>query len=389
MQADPSAEVEPIPDAVPAEPVRVHLHMPVNVRSVSQALVALLVSVYMLRWASAVFIPLLLGVMCSYTLSPVVDRLQRWRVPRSIGTATLLVAVLGGLGLIVYSLNDEATALVESLPDAAQKVRESLRAPGGASESPIQKVQRAASRLEEAAEASGSAAPPASKGVTRVQIERPHFNIKDYLWSGTLGVVGFIGQAMVVLFITYFLIASGDSFRRKMVKIAGPTFSKKRITIQLLDEITGQIQRYLMVQVLTSALVGVATWLAFALIGLEHAAVWGVAAAVLNLVPYLGSIVISGAVALVGFLQFGTLSMALLLSGVSLVIHTLSGNLLTPWLTSRASRMNPVAIFVGVLAWGWLWGIWGLLLGAPLLMILKAVCDRVDDLKPIGELLGA
>ncbi len=389
MHADPSSEVEPIQDAVPAEPVGVHLNKPVDVRSVSQALLAFLVSVYMLHWASAVFIPLLLGVMCSYTLSPAVERLQRWRVPRSIGTAVLLVAVLGGLGLIVYSLNDEATALVESLPDAAQKVQESLRAPRGASESSIQKVQRAASKLEEAAEASGSAAPPASKGVTRVQIERPHFNIKDYLWSGTLGVVGFLGQAMVVLFITYFLIASGDSFRRKMVKIAGPTFSKKKITIQLLDEITEQIQRYLMVQVLTSVLVGVATCLAFVWIGLEHAAVWGVAAAVLNLVPYLGSIVISGAVALVGFLQFGTLSMALLLSGVSLVIHTLSGNLLTPWLTSRASRMNPVAIFVGVLAWGWLWGIWGLLLGAPLLMIVKAVCDRVDDLKPIGELLGA
>ncbi len=389
MQDDFSTKVEPLHDATPAEPVRVHLHMPVDVRSVSLALLALLVSVYMLHWASAVFIPLLLGVMCSYTLSPVVDRLQRWHVPRSIGTAALLIAVLGGLGLMVSSLNDEATALIESLPDAAQKVRESLRMSGGVTESPIQKVQRAAARLEQAAEESGSAAPPASKGVTRVQIERPHFNIKDYLWSGTLGIVGFVGQAMVVLFITYFLISSGDSFRRKMVKIAGPTFSKKKITIQLLDEITGQIQRYLLVQVLTSVLVGVATWLAFAWIGLEHAAVWGVAAAVLNLVPYLGSIVISGAAALMGFLQFGTLGMALLIGGMSLVIHTLSGNLLTPWLTSRASRMNPVVIFVGVLAWGWLWGIWGLLLGAPLLMVVKAVCDRVEDLRPIGELLGA
>jgi predicted PurR-regulated permease PerM len=388
MQVDSPAEFRPIPDAA-AEPVHVHLHAPIDVRSVSLALLVLLASVYMLHWASAVFIPLLLGVMCSYTLSPAVDRMQRWHVPRPIGTAALLFVVLGGLGSLVYSLNDEATALVESLPDAAQKVRGSLRVAGGASHSPIQKVQRAAAELEQAAEESGLAAQPASKGVTRVQIERPHFNIKDYLWSGTLGVVGLVGQSLVVLFVTYFLIASGDSFRRKMVKIAGPTFSKKKITIQLLDEITGQIQRYLLVQVLTSVLVGVATWLAFAWIGLEHAAVWGVAAAVLNLVPYLGSIVISGAAALMGFLQFGTLGMALLIGGMSLVIHTLSGNLLTPWLTSRASRMNPVVIFVGVLAWGWLWGIWGLLLGAPLLMVVKAVCDRVEDFRPIGELLGA
>ncbi len=388
MQDDPSAAVEPAADSAPAEPVRVHLHMPINVRSVSLAVIAFLASVYTLHWASAVFIPLLLGLMSSYALSPVVDRLQRWHVPRSIGAAVLLVAVLGALGSATYSLSDDASTLVESLPDAAQQLRESMRTTRGTPEGPIQKVQRAAAKLEQAAEESGSAAPMASKGVTRVQIERPHFNIKDYLWSGTLGVAGFAGQAMVVFFIAYFLMASGDSFRRKMVKIAGPTFSKKKITLQLLDEITEQIQRYLLVQIFTSILVGVATWLVFMWIGLEHAAVWGAAAAVLNLVPYLGSIALSGAAALVGFLQFGTFGMALLIGGASLVIHTLSGNLLTPWLTGRASRMNPVAIFAGVLAWGWLWGIWGLLLGAPLLMVVKAVCDRIDDLKPVGELLG-
>lgn len=389
LRPDQLAGAGPVDRDALEEPSRVHLHTPIDVRSVSQALVALLISIYMLHWASAVFIPLLLGVMCSYTLSPAVDALQRWRIPRSIGAAVLLTAVLGSLGGMAYSLNDEATALLESLPDAAQKVRESVRTTSVGPEGAIQKVQRAATKLEIAAEESGAPAPPASRGVTRVQIEKPHFNIKDYLWSGTLGVVGFAGQAMVVFFISYFLIASGDSFRRKMVRIAGPTFSKKKITLQLLDEITAQIQRYLMVQLLTSALVGLSTWLVLALLGLEHAAVWGVAAAVLNLVPYLGSIVISGAAAVVGFVQFGTLEMALLIGGASVVIHTLSGNLLTPWLTSRASRMNPVAIFAGVLAWGWLWGIWGLLLGAPLLIVVKAICDRVDDFKPIGELLSA
>ncbi len=117
---------------------------------------ALLISVYMLHWAAAVFVPLLLGVMYSCTLSPAVDQLQRWHVPRSIGAAALLIGVLGGLGLIVYSLNDEATALIESLPDAAQKFRESMRVSGNAKENPIQKVRRAAAKLEAAAEASGS-----------------------------------------------------------------------------------------------------------------------------------------------------------------------------------------------------------------------------------------
>ena len=387
-----------MPDAVPAPPPvsdsgalppdRLHLDMPVDVRSAALALIALAATLHTLHWASAVFIPLLLGLLFSYALTPLVDRLQRWRLPRSLAAALALLAVLGGLGSMAWSLSDDASALVASLPEAADKVRDTLRNQRGAPEGPIDKVQRAAARLEQAAEESAVPAATTSKGVTRVQIEKPHFNIKDYLWSGTLGLVGLLGQTLVVCFLTYFLLASGDRFRRKMVRIAGPTLSQKKVTLQVLDEITGQIHRYLMVQVVTSIGVGLATWLALLVIGLERAAVWGVVAAVLNLVPYLGSMVVAGGLGLVAFVQFGTPQMALLTSGASLVIHTISGNLVTPWLTSKASQLSPLAVFVGALAWGWLWGIWGLLLGVPLLMVAKAVCDRVDDLKPIGEWLG-
>ena len=386
---EPTEPMAPVGDG-PSEPdtARVHLHMPIDVRSVSLAVIAALASVYALHWAAAVFIPLLLGLLLSYSMSPLVDRLQRWHVPRALGAGVLLLAVLGGLGATAWSMADDAAALVESLPSAAQKLGQAVRGARNAPESAMQKVQRAATQLEQAAEESGSAAPVVSRGVTRVQIERGHFNIKEYLWSGTLGLVAFAGQTMLVVLIGFFLMASGNQFRLKMVRIAGPTFSKKKITLQALDEVTGQIHRYLMVQLVTSLGVGVVTWLVLLWLGLERAAVWGVAAAVLNLVPYLGSIVITGGLALVGLLQFGTPGMALLTGGVSMAIHLVSGQLVTPWLTSRASRLNPVAVFVGMLAWGWLWGLWGLLLGVPLLMVVKTVCDRVDDLKPVGELLG-
>jgi predicted PurR-regulated permease PerM len=370
-----------------AAPTQLPLRTPIDVRSASVALLAALASVYTLRWASAVFIPLLLGLMLSYALSPLVDRLQRWRVPRVLAAAALLLSLLGGLGFGAYALADDATALLASLPDAAQKLGDALKPTRGAPESPMQKVQRAAAQLEQAAQDSGPA-PAAAKGVTRVQIERPHFKLTDYLLSGTLGLAGAASQTLVVGCISFFLMCSGNSFRRKMVRIAGPAFSQKKITLQVLDEITGQIHRYLMVQLATSVGVGIVTWLALLWIGLDRAAVWGVAAGVLNLVPYLGAIVVTGGLALVGFVQFGSPGPALLVGGVSLLIHTVSGQLLTPWLTSRASSINPVVIFVGVLAWGWLWGLWGLLLGVPLLMVVKAVCDRVEDLKAIGELLG-
>ncbi len=196
------------------------------------------------------------------------------------------------------------------------------------------------------------------------------------------------GQLTLVAFLTFFALCSGNTFRRKLVKITGSSLQKKKITVHVLDDITGHIERYLLVQILTSALVGVATGLTFWIIGMENAAVWGILAAVTNLIPYVGSIIVMGASALMAFLQFSTIEMALLVGGSSLLIHTLIGNLLTPWLTSRSSRMNPVAVFVGVIFWGWLWGVWGLLLGIPIMMVVKSICDRVEDLQPIGELLG-
>jgi predicted PurR-regulated permease PerM len=383
MTSTPSPLLSTHDDAATPPPT---LHNPVDLRSTSLALIAVLATLAVLRWASDVFIPVLIGVMLSYALSPIVDQLARWRVPRALSATLLIASLVGGIGFTAYSLADDANALIESLPDAAQKLRQSMRS-HARSANPIDKVQKAAAQIEQAAAETGGAA-PSMRGVTKVVIEKPRFNIRDYLWTGTLGLVTLLGQATVVLFLTLFILASGDTFRRKMVKLAGPTFAQKKITVQALDEITLQIERYLLVQVATSVLVGLATWLAFLWLGVNHAAVWGVVAGVLNLVPYIGAVAVTGGAALVGFLQFGTMEMALAIAGVSLVIQSIEGYLLTPWLTSRASRMSPVVVFVGVLGWGWLWGAWGLILGVPILMAVKSVCDRIDDLKPIGELLG-
>ncbi len=376
---EPEAESEP-------EPHRVLLHMPVDIRSMSLVVLAILASLFVLHWAKAVLIPVMLGILFSYALSPIVNWMERKHIPRWLSAAVLLFGILGGTSATVWSLRDEATRLVQSLPEAAQKLAGVLRTRSGAAPSSLESVQKAATQIEQAARGDTQVN---ARGVTRVVIEPARFDIKSYLWSGGIGLAALIGQTMVVIFLTYFLMLSGDTFRRKMLKLAGPNLSDKKLTLQALHEVADQIQRYLQVQVLTSVVVGVLTWLALMAFGLDNAAVWGIAAGVLNLIPYVGSVIIAGASAMVAFLQFGSLDMALLIGGASLVIHALTGNLLTPWLTSRASRMSPVAVFVGMLAWGWLWGVWGLLLGIPILMMVKAVCDRVDDLKPIGEFLGS
>ncbi len=366
-----------------APPAREKLEL----RSTALLVLAVLASLFALRWASAVVVPVLVAVLFSYGLSPIVDWAQRHHVPRALSAAMLVLGLLGGIGATLFWLSDDANKLVEQLPAAAQKLRDSMRPTAGGSGNPLDTVQKAATQLEQAAEES-TRATPTSRGVQRVQVVQPKFNIKDHLWVGTLGLLGMLAQTGIMALITFFLMQSGDQFRRKLVKLAGPTLSQRRITLQALNEIHDQIQRYMLVQLFTSCMVGVATWLSFMAIGMEQAAVWGIAAGLLDLVPYFGSVAMTSASSLVAFLQFGSLETAALVGGISLLIHIVEAFVVTPWLTSRANKMNPVAVFVGVLGWGWLWGVWGLLLAVPMLVTIKAVCDRVEDFKPVGELLG-
>ena len=382
-----------VPGAVAApatptdEPIPL-LHVPGSLRSGALLVIAVLISLAALRYAAVVIVPLVLGVLLSYALTPVVNLLVKLRLPRALAAALLIAGIVGGMGNVAYSLKDDAVALIETLPEVAQKLRRALdlQARQG-SIGTIDKVQKVASELERAAQ-EGNGDPEPDRDVARVQIEKPKFNVMNYLLPGTLTLVAVVGEAIVVLFVAFFLLAAGNNFRRKMVKLAGPTLTEKKLTVHALDEIGAQIQRYLSVQIFTSALVGIATWLAFEWVGMDHAAVWGVLAFVLNFIPYLGSVIASGAAMLFGFAQFGSIEMAVLIGGISLGINSVEGYMLSPWLTSRASRMNPVAVFAGVLAWGWLWGIWGLFLGVPILMVIKVVCDRVDEFKALGELLG-
>jgi predicted PurR-regulated permease PerM len=363
------------------------IESPVNIRSVSLTVLAVVAAVFTLQQGRDFFIPLVLSGLVSYALDPPVNWLIRVRIPRAIAAGIVLLVVLGVAGAGLYSLRDEATAVVTQVPEAAQKLRQSLLRERRAGTGPIQQVQEAATELESTATAAAEPS-PAPRGVMRVQIEEPPIRVRDYLWWGSAGVVALAGQLVAVLFLVYFLLASGDLFKRKLVRITGPTFTRKKITVQILDEINLQIERFLGIQLLTSLIVGVASWITFVALGLEQAAVWAVAAGLFNSIPYFGPVVVTGGISIVAMLQFGEISMALLVAGAALAITSLEGFLLTPWLTGRAARMNPVAIFVGLLFWTWVWGIWGTLLAVPMLMVLKAICDRIEDLQPIGEMLG-
>ena len=357
----------------------------VSVRSVALTIVAFAATMYLLHWAQEAFIPIVLSILISFALEPLVVMLTRIRLPRLVAAGLVVTMSGGALVYGMYSLSDDVAAMVAQLPDAAQRLRQTMqrdRTPG-----PFEQVQKAAAELQKTAD-QATGTNPAPKDVTRVQIEEPAINIRQYVTWGSTNAIAFAGQATLVFFFVFFLIASGDLFKRKLVKLAGPSLEKKKITVQILDDINRQIARFLFVRIVTSIVVGVATWIAFSMIGLKQAALWGTAAGVFNTVPYFGPVIVALATAVVAFLQYGTVGMAVYVSGISLVITSIEGWLLTPWLTSRMARTNEVAIFVGLIFWSFVWGIWGTLLAVPMLVVVKAYCDHIEDLKSVGELLG-
>jgi predicted PurR-regulated permease PerM len=374
-------------DAPSDTPAPFAIHVPVDVRSMALTVLAVLSLILTLQYAQAMVITIVLGILVSYALDPPVALLARAHIPRPLGAALVLLVVVATASGLLYGLRFEARAIVDQLPAAARRIRHVVEsgAPRGANA--IKQVQKAANELQKAADAAAQPPPPPD-GTVRVQVENPPFAIGDYLVWGSIGAAAAGGQLILILFLVYYLLASGDLYRRKMVKIAGPSLTKKKITLQILSDIDRQIEWFLLVQIFTSTVVGITTWLAYRWIGLEQAAVWGLLAGIFNSIPYFGPVLVTGGTAVVGFLQFGTIRMALVVAATSLVITTLEGFLLTPWLAGRAMRMNAVAVFVGLLFWGWVWNVWGMLLAVPMLMVLKTVCDHVDDFKSIGELLG-
>jgi predicted PurR-regulated permease PerM len=377
------AESEAHPPA-PAQESTVEIDLP----TISLIALAGVATIVMLRYASQLLIPIVIAILVSYVLSPIVNSLAKRRVPRFIGAAVVLSLLCGAVGVGVYTLTDEAIAIVESVPVAARRLSERVKWQRRNREGALRKMERAATEIEQAAQQATQPATAPPEDVQKVRVVQPPFNARDYLWSGGVGVLSLLGQVAMVLFLVYFLLVTGDLYKRKLVKIAGPTLEKKKITVQIMDEINVQITSFLRVQVFTSFVVAVATGVALWWFGVHHYVIWGLLAGIFNSIPYLGPVVVTGGLGIVAFLQFDNLLLTTYICAVTLAITSLEGWLLTPTLLSRAARMNPVAIFVGLLFWSWVWGIWGTVLAVPMLTTLKAICDRVEDLQPIGELLG-
>ncbi|MEO5700954.1 MAG: AI-2E family transporter [Casimicrobiaceae bacterium] len=365
------------------------VNTPIDVRSVSLAILAVLAVIFTLRWASAVFIPISIAVFLRYALMPIVDWLRRkGSIPLPIGAAFAVILLVGGVSWGAGLLYEQALEVIDMLPKAARKFEASMRRQAYERPGAIEKLKEAAAEIDKAAKTAAAPANAPPQPATQPKAEAAATpQVSNFVWIGTWGAVSAAGEAVVVIALAYFLMVAGDTFKRKLVHISGDTLAKKRITVQILHDIDDQVQRYLLVQVSTSALLGLLSWIAFYFLGLPNAAFWGVGAGVLHLVPYVGPTVAIALTGIVAYLEFPDFARVMAVVGTALVLTGVIGLLLVPWLTERVSRIHAVAVFVALLFWGWLWGFWGLLLGVPIVMALKAVCEHVEDLQPIAELL--
>jgi predicted PurR-regulated permease PerM len=344
--------------------------------------------VFALEWAQKFVVSLLLGIFIAYTVNPPVVWLERLRIPRAAASLIVMFGVFGLLGLGAYSLRGQMQSIVDQLPEAATKFSAGVARLRTSQFGAMQKMQSAATEVEKATAQAASGPPTPRQPATHVVIDQPNFRLGDFLWVGSKGAVGALGQVAMVLFLTFFLLVGGDLFKRKLVRLTGPSLSNKKITVQILDDINDSIQKYLFMLLVTNVLVGLLVWAAFSALGLENAGAWAVAAGFLHVIPYFGPAVTAIATGLAAFMQFDSFSMVMLVSGATLVIATFIGTFVTTWMTGRIARMNAAAVFISLLFWGWLWGVWGMLLAIPIVVIVKVVSQHVEQLQPVAELLG-
>jgi predicted PurR-regulated permease PerM len=347
------------------------------------SILALFAAVVLLREGRSVLIPIVLSVLVSYALEPVVSWLERRSVPRLVGATLVMVMLTAGVASAVYGLSYQMTSLIDELPRAARTVREQIqnsRLPGGA----LEKLDRARSELERTSQdlsRTGDGAPATSRGASVLPFI-------DFVWWGSAGLLALAGHATVMFFLIFFLLLSGDLFKKKLLKLAGDELSRRKVTLEVLNEIDAEIKRYLLVRVITSVIVALGTWAVLQWIGLRNAAVWGLVAGVCNVIPYLGPVLVCGGIAIVALLQFGNLTTAAIAAGAALLVTGLEGWLIDPPLMGKVERLNAVAVLVGLAFWTAVWGGWGALLAVPMLSVTKTICDRVEGFRGIGELLG-
>jgi predicted PurR-regulated permease PerM len=324
-----------------------------------------------LYFAAPLLIPIAFAVLISLLLSPMVRLMSRWRIPSKIGAMLLVTALVIAVVAALVNLAEPAN---QWLSDAPTSIRE-LQKQVFASREKLANIQQLADEVDQL-RATGSAKQPQAVVVTGP-------TVLESVVGGLPTAATFLG---IVIFLAYFLLASGDQLLRRATR-CGRSWSGRRRIVTIARQVQSDLSRYLGTVTLINSALGVAVATAMHILGVPNPLLWGVMAALLNFAPYAGAVVSATILTLVGLMTFSSISDALLVPGAFVLLTVLEGNLLTPAILGRRMSLSPTIVFLSVIVWGWMWGVAGALMAVPIVTTLKVVCDHVPALEHIGRFL--
>jgi predicted PurR-regulated permease PerM len=331
-------------------------------------IIALFYTVY---FARALILPFILAFLLNFLLRPVVRALNKINIPELAGAALVLIALLGGMGYGMIRLSRPAAEWIDKAPESLHQIESKV----GFLRKPLEGVNHAVEELKTITRMGAEKKP-------EVEIYPP--GIADAVLTGTREV---IVKSSIMFILLYFLLASGDLFLRKLIKLF-PDLHKKKQIVRIVREVEHHTSRYLYTVTIINMFMGVSIGIGMYLIGMPNPVLWGVMAGFLIFLPYIGPMIGISIVTVVAFLTFSSIGRVLLAPGIYLALETIQGQIVTPMVLGLRFTLNPVVIFVWLIFWGWMWGILGAMLAFPMLAIFKILCDHIQPLAPIGEFLG-
>jgi predicted PurR-regulated permease PerM len=346
-----------------------------NLRLVRFALVGLflLAFVYALYFARDFFMPVVLAFLLALTLTPVVRFLRRRGVPAVVSATLLVLFSAAAIGITGYLASGPVSDLITKAPSIGQQVAEKL----SEIRRPLDRLLRMSSQVDHIADAVDE------PGVQKVVVAQPG------IISRAAGNLISAGTSIAVTFVlSLFLLASGTMFYEKIVQSFARLSDKKR-ALRVVHDVEREISRYLFTVALINGGLGTAIGLGLWAIGLPNPFIWGIAAGILNFLPYVGATLTIIGVAAISLVSFDSFSYAAAAPAYVMLCNVIEGHAVTPFVVGRRLEINAVAIFIAVAFWSWLWGLVGALIAVPLLVTIKVFCDHFESLHQVGNFLSA
>lgn len=338
----------------------------------SLAILATLAIIASLHVAAEILIPVVAAVVLQFMVAPAMRQLCRARIPAPLGAALVVVGIAGMLILGIYHLTSPAAQWFDRLPEVSSRIQERLRVV----REPVEQVAKASQQVEKATTITGE--------TTNVQVTLRQPGLLQQLAGGVRSLLFGISVTLVVL---YFLLATGELFRLKLVRIIERLEDKKR-ALATLSDIEHQVSLYLSTQTLINVGLGTAVALVLWGMGVPNPGLWGLMVAIGNFIPFFGFIIASGVLMTVAILSFESFWWAVAAPGAYAAIKVIESNFISPNILGRSLTLNPLVIILSLLFWGWLWGPVGALLAVPILVIAKTVCEHVERLQKLADFIS-